>query len=161
MPVRILKIILVAWIALLCLVYATQNIANLDQAYAAVQYVFSMDEHVVYPGAFGPAITHPLLIGFALAVIIALEYTAGVLAAKGAWDLWRARQSAADFNAAKTFAILGAGTAMIVWLGLFSVIGGAYFQMWQTAAGAASLEGAFQFLGMSAFVLLFVNMKDD
>ena len=49
---------------------------------------------------------------------------------------------------------------MVVWFGLFGVIGGAYFQMWQTEIGALSLEGAFQYAGMSGIVLLFVNMAD-
>lgn len=32
--------------------------------------------------------------------------------------------------------------------------------MWQTQAGALSLEGAFQFLGICGIVLIFVNMPD-
>lgn len=51
--------------------------------------------------------------------------------------------------------------AIVVWFGLFMVLAGAYFQMWQTELGAASLAGAFQLVGASGIVLLFVNMADD
>lgn len=161
MAVRILKTVLVGWISLLCLLYAAQNVANLEQAHGAIAYVLSLEGHEVYPASFLPAVTQPALVWFVTIFIITLEFAAGGLAAKGTWDLWRARRSAEAFNRSKTWAILGAGMAVFVWLGLFSVIGGAAFQMWQTQLGAGSLEGAFQYLSMSAFVLLFVNMKDD
>lgn len=162
MPIRILKLVLVGWISLLCLFYAAQNVANLDAAYAAVAYVFSMQDHAIYPNAFGPAITHPALIWAGLIIIIAMEFAAGLLAAKGAWDLWKARfADSTTFQTAKTYALVGTGLAVMVWLGLFSVIGGAYFQMWQTEAGTSSLTGSFWYLGKAAFVLIFVNMRDD
>lgn len=109
-----------------------------------------------------PAIQNPALIWLTLVLIVTLEFAAGLLAAKGAWDLWNARTSpAATFNAAKTFALLGCGTGIVVWLGLFTVFGGALFQMWDTAVGRQSLEGAFQFFGACAFIFLIVNIADD
>jgi len=57
--------------------------------------------------------------------------------------------------------LAGAGAALIVWFGLITVVGGAFFQMWQTELGAASLEGAFQFLESAAFVALFINLPDS
>lgn len=161
MAVRYLKIVLLVFIALLCLMYAGQNLANLDAAYQAVAYVLRMDDHSVYPAAFGPAIHSPALAWLALAMIIATEAGAGIVTAKGCWDLWAARSTpAAIFNARKSWALLGCGLGLVVWLGFFSVIGGAYFQMWQTQAGALSLQGAFQYLAICAFVLLFVNSAD-
>ncbi|MGM0481805.1 MAG: hypothetical protein ACQEQZ_07735 [Pseudomonadota bacterium] len=44
---------------------------------------------------------------------------------------------------------------------LFTVFGGAFFQMWQTEIGAASLQGSFQYLGSIALVTLFVSLPDD
>ena len=162
MPVRVLKAVFAAWISLLCVFYAAQNVANLDAAHAAVAYVFSMQDHAIYGASFGPSVTHPALVWTALVIIIALEFAAGLCAARGAWDLWRARRAdARTYHAAKTYALVGAGLGLFVWFGLFSVVGGAYFQMWQTGAGGASLTGAFQYLGMNAFVLIFINMRDD
>lgn len=161
MAIRYLKMVLLVLVALLALTYAGQNLANLDAAMQAVGYVMRMDDHDIYPDGFGMAIDNPALTAVALATILAGELAAGVLAAKGASDLWRARRAtAAEFQAAKSMGLLGCGLGIIVWMGLFSIVGGAFFQMWQTAAGSASLGGAFQYMSMCAFVLLFVNMAD-
>lgn len=162
MAIRMLKIVLTIFVSLFGFFYATQNMVNLDAAYGVISTVAGMEGHNYYPNAFGPAIASPLLIYLFMAVIIAGEYAIGVLAAKGALDMWKARAAKANaFNAAKKFAILGAGMALVVWYGFFTVIGGAYFQMWQTELGNMSLEGAFQFVGSTGLVLLFINMKDD
>lgn len=161
MPVRYLKIALVASIALLCLLYAAQNLANLTAAHGFVSAAVGMENHVVYPASFGPAITSPLLAWVILAVIIAGELAAGVVSAWGAGRLWKVRRAdAATFDSAKSLAIVGAGIALLVWFGLFTAVGGAYFQMWQTELGAASLAGSFQYLASIGIVLLFVNMSD-
>ena len=162
MSVRVLKIILVEFVALMALLYATQNIVNLEAAKSVTGAVLSMEGHEYYSSSLGPAITNPTLVWLALWTIIALEYIAGMLAAKGAWDMWKARKASGEqFNASKTYALLGAGTGLIVWLGIFGAIGGAYFQMWQTELGTNSLVGAFQAAMMCAAVLIFVNMADD
>lgn len=162
MAIRYLKIVLVGFVALLCLMYSGQNLANLDSAYTFVSSAVGMQEHVAYPSAFGPAIHSPALVWASLAAIILGEFIAGLLTAKGTWDLWVARSAqAAAFNSAKGYAVLGCGIALVVWFGLFTVVGGAYFQMWQTSLGGASLAGAFQFVGQTGIVLLFVNMADS
>lgn len=161
MAIRYLKIVLVVFVALLGVMYAAQNVVNLDEAYTFVMSAVGMRDHTAYPSAFGPALHSPVLVWAALAIIILAEFAAGLLAAKGAWDLWAARNaSAATFNAAKTCAVLGCGGALVIWFGLFTVVGGAYFQMWQTALGGASLAGAFQCAAQAGIVLLFVNMTD-
>ncbi len=162
MAIRTLKIVLVVFVALLGLLYAVQNLANLDVAYQFVASVVGEEDHVLYPSSVGFAVQSPALIWAILAIIITGELAVGLLSAKGAWDLWRERNAdAAQFNAAKTYALLGAGMAMIVWFGLFIVLAGAYFQMWQTEIGQASLAGSFQNVGASGIVLLFVNIADD
>jgi predicted small integral membrane protein len=160
--IRLLKTVLIAFVALFCLFYATQNMVNLDAAYHFVSAVLSMEGHEAYPVSFGAAINSPALIWAALTAIIALEYLAGLLAAKGAWDLWSARQEpAAEFNASKKFAILGCGMSLVLWYGFFSVMGGAYFQMWQTPLGGGSLQNSLDFVAVNGVIMLFVNMADD
>lgn len=162
MPVRYLKIVLVAFGALMCLLYATHNVVNFKAAYGFVYAVFSQADHAAYPASIFPVITTPALVWAGLAVICLLEFTAGFVAAKGAWDLWVARHdAAADFNAAKTWALTGLGLGVVVWFGLFTTLGGAGFQMWQTQLGSASLAGAFQYTLQLGLVLLFVNMYDQ
>lgn len=159
--IRHLKICLAMFVALLCLMYASQNLVNLGAAFNFVADIVSMANQVVYPRSFGPAIHSPALIWIILYIIIALEIGAGLLAARGAIDLWQVRNAGAeDFNNAKTFAILGTGLAVVVWFGLFSAIGGAYFQMWQTELGSAALQGAFQYAVLNGIILIFINTAD-
>ena len=84
-----------------------------------------------------------------------------MLAGKGTLDLWKARKaSAEDFSNAKSFAIPGCGLAVIIWYGIFSAIGGAYFQMWQTEVGKGVWEGAFMYSMQSGLILLIINATD-
>lgn len=162
MAIRYLKIIFVAFISLLCLFYAAQNVANLDACYQAFAYVMGAVDHEVYPDSIFPVIQSPALTWLMLILVVALEFFAGLLAAKGAWDLWGARKApAADFNDAKTYALIGCGMGIVVWLGLFEVFGGALMQMWQTEIGGGSMDDAFQFFVACALVFLIVKGVDD
>lgn len=162
MSSRILKIVLVSFVSLGALLWAIQNIVNLESAYQSVAYVTSNVDHAAYPKSLGPAITSPILIWSALIIILIGEFGAGSLAAKGAYDMYSNRRTtAAEFNASKRFAILGCGAAVIVWFGIFTVIGGAYFQMWQTEIGNASFTGALHYAIINAAILIFVEMQDQ
>jgi predicted small integral membrane protein len=159
---RLIKVLLAAFVALFCVFYAVQNIVNLQAAHGFVAYIASMADHPAYPAHFGPAITAPALTWTMLWIIIALEMGAGLLAAKGAYDLFMARKASADdFNAAKSFAIAGCGVAVLVWFGLFSAIAGTYFQMWQNEAGLNALRDASTFSIQIGVVLLILAQKDD
>lgn len=162
MLLRYFKIDFVILISLLCLFYAVQNVVNLDACYQTFAYVMSNAEHLAYPDSFFPAIQSPALLWLAVILVVGLEFAAGLLAAKGAWDLWRARKApAAEFNSAKKYALVGCSTGIIVWLGLFSVFGGALFQMWQTQIGAGSLANSFQFFMACGLVFIIVHLDDD
>lgn len=157
MAVRYLKIILVVFVGLQGLLYVVGNIANWSSAVWFVGYVLGMEGHEAYATHIFPPITSPILITLVLIVIVAAEFLVGALSLKGAWDLWQVRKASAEaFESAKTFAILGAGMALVVWFGLFIVLGGALFQMWQTELGGASFDGSFVYAAISGLVLLFV-----
>jgi predicted small integral membrane protein len=157
MTIRHLKIILIIFVGLQGWFYVAGNLANWSAALEFVAYVLAMVEHEFYPTHIFPPITNHALVILALLVIVAGEFLVGAFSFKGAWDLWQVRKADAnEFDSAKTYAILGAGTAMIVWLGGFVVIGGGLFQMWQTQLGANSFNGAFVYGGTSALILLFV-----
>ncbi len=159
--IRAIKIGMVVSVSLFCLMYALQNIVNLEPANWFVAYTTSMEGHEKYPSHFGPAITSPAIHWTMLWIIIALEISAGLLAAKGAIDLFKARNASADdFNSAKTYAIAGCGVGILIWFGLFSAMGGAYFQMWQTDAGGGALANATWFSIQLALVWLLVSQKD-
>lgn len=158
---RSIKILITLSSACMCIFYALQNLANLDAATGFVSYVTGMADHAVYPQHIGPAISSPMLVGVMLAVIVALEFIAGALSLRGAWDLLRARTAPADsFNDAKTYALAGTGVAVFLWFGIFGAIGGAYFQMWQTEAGANALQGAFQYAMLNGLAWIIIAQDD-
>ena len=162
MAIRLLKVVFVAFISLLCLFYAAQNVANLDACYQAFAYVMGRVDHQIYPDSIFPAVQNPVLIWLVLILVVTLEFAAGLIAAIGAWNLWRVRKApAADFNGAKTYALVGCGLGIVVWLGLFAVLGGALLQMWQTEIGGASMDDAFQFFAACALIFLVVNSADN
>jgi len=162
MVIRLLKIVFIAFISLLCLFYAAQNVANLDACYQAFAYVMGSADHQVYPDSIFPAIQSPVVIWLVLALVVTLEFAAGLLTAKGAWDLWGVRKSPAeDFNDAKTYALVGCGMGIVIWLGFFAVFGGALFQMWQTEIGAGSMDDAFQFFVACALIFLIISRADN
>jgi len=77
-------------------------------------------------------------------------------------DLFGARNAGSeDFQSAKTYGIAACGVGILIWFGLFSAIGGAYFQMWQTDAGAGALANASMFSVQLAVVWLLVSQKDE
>ena len=161
MAIRYLKMVLLLCVSFQVLLIGIQNFANLDQAYASVAYVTSNVDHVAYPNSAFPALTSPFLIWMALGAILIGEFGGGFLSLKGTWDLFNNRNAPADeFNAAKTFGILGCGVIMVTFFGLFLDVGGVIFQMWQTQMGNSSWSGSFIYMGSTAFVLLFLNMKD-
>ena len=160
--IRLIKIMIAAFIAVFCLMYAIQNLMNLQAAHGFVALMASMSDHAAYPKHFGPAIASPAIVWVLLLIIIAGELAAGLLAAKGSLDMWKARVADAEaFNAAKTYAYAACGVAILVWFGIFSAVGGAYFQMWQTAAGETPLMHASTFSIQFAALWLVLALKDD
>ena len=160
--IRYIKIAMIASVSVFCLAYALQNVVNLEAAHWFVSYTTSMEGHEKYPSHFGPAVTSSAFHWIMLWIIIALEFAAGLLAAKGAFDLFMARKASAEvFNGAKTYAIAACGVGILIWFGLFSAIGGAYFQMWQTEAGSGALANATWISIQLGIVWLLVNQKDE
>jgi predicted small integral membrane protein len=159
---RSVKILLAVSVALFCVFYAVQNIANLQAGHGFVAYVASMADHAAYPAHFGPPVTIPALTWLMYAIIIALELSAGLFAARGAWKMFKARSaSAEEFHAAKQYALLGCGIAILVWFGIFGAFAGAYFQAWQTEAGGNAVREAALYALQHGVVLLVLANKDD
>lgn len=160
--IRLLKSLLVFFAAMLCIFYAANNVANIDNMYGVFSYVLSNEGHVAYPNSFGPTVTIPALIWVAMIVVLAGEFGAGLLALKGSWNLFRARGKSADeFQGAKTTALIACLVGVLTWYGLFMGVGGAYFQMWQTEIGMGSQADAFRFAAMLGIIFLIVQSRDD
>lgn len=161
MTARYLKILLTLCVAGLAGLYAIQNIVNLGEAHGFVMAMLSQSgDSLAYPDSITPPIASPAIGWAVLWIIIAGELLAALFALWGTAALFAARGEAQAFNAAKGKAMLGAGLGVFVWFGFFAVIGGAGLQMWQTPAGAGSLEGAFQYSVLCFLTLLFLGQDD-
>lgn len=158
---RYIKIALATFAALFCLFYAIQNVMNLGSAEWFVGTMTAMKDHEAYPNTFAFAVTSPILVKMMLWVIIFLEFLAGLLAGKGAIDMFVRRNASRDeFNAAKTYVLAGTGLAVVVWFGIFGAFGGAFFQMWQVEAGANALREA-SLYGLQHGVVWLIIRADD
>ncbi|MDT8410335.1 MAG: DUF2165 family protein [Wenzhouxiangellaceae bacterium] len=157
---EILVAALVAFLALHHLVYAIQNLFNIEQAYSYVEAVFGQGEAPFYPRSMMPPVRSPVPIWIALIFIIASEFAAGLTLAAGAIQMFVASGgSPADFVAATELALIGCGIALLIWFGLFLTIGAALFQMWQTPLGQGAMGDAYRngmFAGLVMLILLFL-----
>ncbi|MCJ7421919.1 DUF2165 family protein [Sphingomicrobium astaxanthinifaciens] len=161
MTIRFIKLMLVIGAGLQALLYALQNMVNYDAGRAAVAYVFSRADHVVYPDSVVPVIDSPALVSLAYAVIIGFELVGGLAVLAGAVRMAQSlRGTRRAFSASKWLALAGLGLLVFTWLGLFMAIGGAGFQMWQTELGAGSLEGAFFYAISSGLVMALVAQDE-
>lgn len=158
---RYIKIALATFAALFCLFYAIQNVMNIGSAEWFVGTMTAMKGHEAYPNTFAFAVTSPILVKMMLWVIILLEFLAGLLAGKGAIDLFVKRNATGEeFNAAKTYVLAGTGLAVVVWFGIFGAFGGAFFQMWQVEAGASALREASLYALQHGVVWLIIRADD-
>ncbi|MCA1778163.1 MAG: DUF2165 domain-containing protein [Xanthomonadaceae bacterium] len=158
--IEIIVATLVAFLALHHLIYAIQNLFNLEQAYNCVEAVFGQREAPLYPRSMMPPVRSPVLLWAALTVIIAAEFAAGLALAVGAVQMFMAGGgSPADFAAATEWAQIGCGITLLIWFGLFLTIASAMFQMWQIELGPGAMQGAFHsgvFSGLVMLILLFL-----
>ncbi|WP_169303005.1 DUF2165 family protein [Thalassotalea mangrovi] len=157
--IRLLKIMFALICGFMALFYVLQNIANLDAAHQALIYVLSGADHQAYPNTLFFKTADPLFAWLAVGIIFTLEFATAILLLKGSWDMFVAR-GGNTFNQAKKWAQIGAGLGVLVWFGLFGVIGSAFFQMWQTEIGTNSMNGAFQFFVSCAITLFWISQPD-
>ena len=159
--IRFAKIALVAAGGLFCLLVGYNNIVDYDSNFMFVQHVLTMD--TTFPDnavRSSRAITDPQLHRIAYWLIIAAELVVGLLCIAGAFRLLMAVNApAAQFNSTKTTATLGLAAGMLVWFFGFIVVGGEWFQMWQSQIWNGQ-EAAFRFVAMLGLFLVFLSLED-
>jgi predicted small integral membrane protein len=157
---RYAKIVMSLTLAAFCLLVAVDNLLDYDANYQFVQHVLSMD--TVFPDneLKYRDITNPTLWHLAYAGIIAAEGITGVLYLAGAGRLFQVRNApGAVFNAAKLLVIAASLLAFLVWFFGFMVVGGEWFDMWQSKVWNGQ-DAAFRFYVTALAVLIFVNQPD-
>ena len=157
---RLVKVAMVASLALFALVVAFDNLVDYGSNYEFVRHTLSMD--TTFPGNAlkWRAINEPAVWAIAYGLIILTEAAVGILLAFATLRLATTiRADARLFNSAKKFAVLGVGLGFLLWFTGFMVVGGEWFAMWQSKAWNGQ-QSAFQFYMTLLAVLIFVNQPD-
>jgi predicted small integral membrane protein len=106
-------------------------------------------------------LTSPTLWNIAYWLIILGEALTSLTLSVAAIVLLRElRAEGARFNRGKRIVFVGAALGFVVWFFGFMVVGGEWFQMWQSRSWNGQ-EAAFRFYLTILAVLIFVNQEDD
>lgn len=160
MIVRISKAVLSLTLGIFALLVGIDNIVDYQTNFVFVRHVLSMD--TTFPGnaLLWRAITSEWVHHAAYVVIIASELVVGLLCTAGAWRIFAARAlPAQSFNNAKSLAIAGLAAGFALYFFGFLVVGGEWFQMWQSQTWNGQ-EAAFRFAVSFGVVLIFVILED-
>ena len=157
---RIAKVVMVASLAIFAFIVTFDNLIDFDTNFEFVQHVLSMDTIHQGSALLYRRVTSPALWNFAYWLIILGEGMTSLALGIAAVALLRhLRSDGAQFNRAKRFVFIGAGLGFLVWFFGFMVVGGEWFQMWQSPTWNGQ-EAAFRFYMTILAVLIFVNQKD-
>lgn len=160
LAIRLVKTAMVASTALFALLVTLNNLVDYGSNYEFVRHTLSMD--TTFPGNAlkSRAIASPALWSAGYWAIILTEAAVGTTLAIGAFRLLRVlRADARTFNAAKNWALAGAGLGFLLWFTGFLVIGGEWFAMWQSKSWNGQ-EAAFRFYMTLLAVSIFLNQPD-
>lgn len=158
--IRLVKTAMVASTALFALLVAYNNVVDYGTNFEFVRHTLSMDTTFPNNALMDRAITSPALWSTGYAGIILIEAATGILLAIGAVQLARGiRAPAAQFQAAKKYALIGVGLGFVLWFTGFMVVGGEWFAMWQSKTWNGQ-QAAFRFYVTLLAVGIFVNQVD-
>lgn len=157
---RIAKIVMVACLATFAFIVTLDNLIDYGTNFEFVRHVLSMD--TTFPGneLLYRRLTSPALWNAAYCLIIFGEGLTALSLGIAAIALLRnLRASAPRFNRAKGFLFIGATLGFLVWFLGFMVVGGEWFEMWQSSNWNGQ-QAAFRFYLTILAVLIFVNQTD-
>lgn len=161
MTVRIAKILLTLSAGAFCLLVGYNNIVDYRSNFMFVQHVLTMD--TTFPDnaiRASRALSNPQLHHLAYWLIIAVEIAIGLICVAGALRLMPLLRAPADvFNSAKILAIIGLAAGVGFWFMAFMVVGGEWFQMWQSQIWNGQ-QSAFRFIGSIGLIMIFVAMDE-
>lgn len=155
---RQLKALLCLILGAMALLYVVHNLANFGEARAFFTYVTSHADQVAYPVTLLPVPAAPLVL-MAMALVFALEIAAGVLLVMASLEIARGARDPQRDARAMRLARTGIGCALLNWWGLFQVVAGAGYQMWQIEAGRDPFYSSMLFGAMYMLVLIVLNQR--
>lgn len=154
------KVGLSAALGLFALLVAADNVLDFDTNFAFIRHVLSMD--TTFPGGRlrDRAIHGEAWWRAGYMLIIVGEAVTGVLFLIGSVRLFqKLRAPGRAFEDAKAWAILGAASGFAVWFVGFMLIGGEWFQMWQSTTWNGQ-EAAFRIYMTMLAVLIYIGQPD-
>lgn len=159
--IKLVKISLMASIALWGLIGGVTNLMDYYGGYRSVAYVFSMTGASDVPGLWR-AIENPFLIHIGFAFIWISKLATGLLCSISTVQLWQNRNStASDFNASKSYGIVGASISIFMLFFGFIVLSGSYFELWRDInLGAVAHQFAFIYLASMGIIVLLIAQPD-
>jgi predicted small integral membrane protein len=160
MTLRIVRLLLVAGVALLYALVVFNNLTDYGSNYEFVRHVMMMD--TTFPGNRGMwrAIQSPFLHTAFYVSIIAWEAVTTMLCWWGAARLMRALNARpAEFHKAKQIAIAGLALGLLQWLIAFLTFGAEWFLMWQSKEWNGQ-EAALRMFTVLGIVLLIVAQPE-
>lgn len=160
MYLRYIKFWMVVAIALFFSLIAFNNLIDPNSNMPAVRHVLSMDTTFHIPILMRRAITNPDLQLGLYYVICAWEFLTAMICWFGALRLLQnIHKHDKQFNRSKTLAFIGLFLGFLLYMVGFIVIGGEWFNMWQSPNwNAQPTAGLFVCLIM--FVMIFLNSRD-
>ena len=161
MTLRAARLLLVCGLAFYYTLVVLNNITDYGSNYQFVRHVLMMDSTFSENRLMWRAINSPAIHTAFYISIIVWEGLTMVLLWFGAVHMSQAlRRSAAEFHAAKRWAIVGLTASLLMWLVAFLSIGGEWFLMWQSKTWNGQ-DAAFRMFCIVGIVLLFVSMRDE
>lgn len=158
---RIIKIGMVASIALLFSLITLNNILDFNSNWFFVQHVLSMDTSYQHPEIMWRAITDPTIQLSLYYLIIACEALTAVTCWAGCFMLLSNLKAAdVQFNRSKKWSLIGLFLGFLLYMVGFIIIGGEWFCMWQsTVSNGQTTAGLF--INLIMFVMIVLMFKDD
>ena len=159
MIIRLIKAMVCLAVALFGLLVAADNVIDYSTNFQFVQHVLSMDT-IPDKRLIDRAITDPAVWRLSYVVIIVGEALTGLCFLAAAIALLsQLRAPPARFERAKTWAVVGGAIGFLVWFVGFLVIGGEWFQMWQSPSWNGQ-QPAFRFVVIMLAVLIFITQRE-
>jgi len=159
MTLRLAKCALAGGLAIYYALVVLNNLTDYDSNYQFVRHVLMMDSTFAGNHVMWRAINSPAVHTVFYLTIIAWESVTTVLLLMGAAKMGRLmRGSAAEFHAAKKWAIAGLTLGATIWLVAFLSMGGEWFVMWQSKTWNGQ-DAAFRMFCVTGIVLLVVARR--
>lgn len=160
MLVRIAKIMMVAFLALLMLLISVNNILDYGTNFEFVKHVLSMDTISNDTKVSWRSVSSGALQHIAYVLIITWESLSAITCAAGAVKCYRARQKpAVEFDKSKNLALCGLVMSVSLWLVGFLTVGGEWFVMWHSTAWNGQ-TAAMRMLEITLLFLIFLIQPD-